>query len=58
MFGEDHRTPEDEPKLQFDALSLFDEEEIKNPGNFLSESLILKHNAKRAFADQLQTKSS
>ena len=57
VFGEDHRTPEDELKLQFEALSLFDDED-KRVAQAVLESLILKHNAKRAFAGQLQTKSS
>jgi transcriptional regulator with XRE-family HTH domain len=48
VFGEGHRTPEDELKLQFEALSLFDEEDRKVAKAVL-ESLILKHNAKRAF---------
>lgn len=52
VFGEDHRSPDDDLKLQFEALSQFDENErlvVKE----LLESLILKHNAKRAFAGQL-----
>ncbi|WP_010604472.1 helix-turn-helix domain-containing protein [Pseudoalteromonas maricaloris] len=54
VFGEDSRTPLDELKLQFEALSQFTEEERKVAKEVL-ESLILKHNAKRAFADQLNT---
>lgn len=54
VFGEDHRSPADELKLQFEALSLFDEED-RRIAKALLESLILKHNAKRAFAGQLQT---
>lgn len=40
-------------RLQFEALSQFDEEE-RWVAKALLESLILKHNAKRAFADDLQ----
>ena len=52
VFGEDHLSPDDDLKLQFEALSQFDEHErvvVKE----LLESLILKHNAKRAFAGKL-----
>lgn len=52
VFGEDHRSPDDELKLQFEALSQFDESE-RMVAKELLESLILKHNAKRAFADKL-----
>ncbi|MFC3120025.1 helix-turn-helix domain-containing protein [Agaribacter flavus] len=54
VFGEDSRTPSDELKLQFEALSQFNEDERKVAKEVL-ESLILKHNAKRAFADQIRT---
>lgn len=53
VFGEDHRNPSDELKLQFEALSQFDDSE-RMVAKELLESLILKHNAKRAFADKLQ----
>ncbi len=53
VFGEDFRTPNDELKLQFEALSQFDDDERKTVKDVL-ESLILKHNAKRAFADQIR----
>lgn len=53
VFGEDSRTPLDELKLQFEALSQFNDEERKVAKEVL-ESLILKHNAKRAFADQIK----
>ncbi len=53
VFGADNRTPTDELRLQFEALTLFDDEERKVAKAVL-ESLILKHNAKRAFADQLR----
>lgn len=52
VFGEDHRSPDDDLKLQFEALSQFDENE-RMVAKELLESLILKHNAKRAFADKL-----
>lgn len=55
VFGEDHRSPSDDLKLQFEAVSLFDEEDRKI-AKALLESLILKHNAKRAFVDQLVAK--
>lgn len=48
VFGEDHRNPTDDLKLQFEALSSFDEED-KRVAQEVLESLILKHNAKRAF---------
>ncbi|MCG9768452.1 helix-turn-helix transcriptional regulator [Pseudoalteromonas piscicida] len=44
VFGEDSRTPLDELKLQFEALSQFNDEERKVAKEVL-ESLILKHNA-------------
>ncbi|MFP8968015.1 helix-turn-helix domain-containing protein [Pokkaliibacter sp. CJK22405] len=53
VFGEDQRGPIDDLRLQFEALSQFDDEERKVAKAVL-ESLILKHNAKRAFADQMQ----
>lgn len=48
VFGEDHRAPMDELKLQFEALSNFNDEDRRVAQDVL-ESLILKHNAKRAF---------
>ncbi|WP_444911142.1 helix-turn-helix domain-containing protein [Microbulbifer sp. PAAF003] len=53
VFGEDHRSPSDDLRLQFEALSQFDEEERKI-AKALLESLILKHNARRAFTDDLK----
>lgn len=53
VFGEDQRGPSDDLRLQFEALSQFDEEE-RRIAKALLESLILKHNAKRAFAEDLQ----
>ncbi|MFC1747245.1 helix-turn-helix domain-containing protein [Pseudomonadota bacterium] len=52
VFGEDQRSPIDDLKLQFEALTHFDDEE-RMIAKALLESLILKHNAKRAFADQI-----
>ncbi len=53
VFGEEQRGPSEDLRLQFEALSQFDEEECKIAKAVL-ESLILKHNAKRAFVDQIQ----
>ena len=50
VFDESERGPIEELKHQFEALSQFDEEEIKIAKTLL-ESLILKHNAKRAFSE-------
>ncbi|WP_202904702.1 hypothetical protein [Marinagarivorans algicola] len=44
------RGPDDDLKLQFEALQQFDEED-KKIAKALLESLILKHSAKRAFAN-------
>ncbi|MBL4828259.1 MAG: helix-turn-helix transcriptional regulator [Spongiibacteraceae bacterium] len=48
VFNEEERSPSDDFKMQFEALSQFDERE-KDVARDLLESLILKHNAKRAF---------
>jgi len=48
VFDEGERGPSDDLKLQFEALSQFDDEDRKI-AKALLESLILKHNAKRAF---------
>lgn len=53
VFGEDQRGPTDDLRLQFEALSQFNEEDRKVAKAVL-ESLILKHNAKRAFADEMK----
>lgn len=50
VFGENMRGPDDDLKLQFEALQQFDEED-KKIAKVLLESLILKHNAKRAFVN-------
>ena len=46
VFGEEERKPIDELKLQFEALSQFDEEDRK-VAKVLLDSLILKHTANR-----------
>lgn len=51
VFDKDERQPREELKRQFEALNGFDEEEIKVAKAVL-ESLILKHNAKRAFVEE------
>jgi len=51
VFDKDERGPTDDFKIQFEALSQFDEEDRKI-AKALLESLILKHNAKRAFVEQ------
>ena len=54
VFGEDQRGPNDELRLQFEALTRFDGED-KKVAKAVLDSLILKHNAKQAFADELKT---
>lgn len=51
VFGEELRGPDEDLKLQFEALRHFDEED-KKIAKALLESLILKHNAKRAFINK------
>ena len=53
IFDADERGPSDDLKLQFEAVSKFDEEDRKI-AKALLESLILKHNAKRAFVDEMK----
>lgn len=53
VFDKDERQPREELKRQFEALNSFDEEEIKVAKAVL-ESLILKHNAKRAFDEMAE----
>lgn len=48
VFDDAERGPDDDLKLQFEALSHFDPED-KRVAQDVLESLILKHNAKRAF---------
>lgn len=51
VFEHGERDPDDDLKLQFEALHQFDERERMVVKSVL-ESLILKHNAKRAFFDE------
>ncbi len=53
LFEAHGRSPSDDFFLQFETLSQFDKEERKDAKSVL-ESLILKHNAKRDFSDQIQ----
>jgi transcriptional regulator with XRE-family HTH domain len=53
VFGKGQRGPSNDLRLQFEALSQFDEEERKI-AKALLESLILKHNAKRAFMEEMK----
>jgi len=46
LFEEDEREPDDELRLQFEALRQFDEEDRKTALEVL-DGLILKHQAKR-----------
>lgn len=53
VFEDAERGPDEELMLQFEALTQFTEDE-KRVAKELLESLILKHNAKRAFAGQIK----
>jgi transcriptional regulator with XRE-family HTH domain len=53
VFGEDHRSPDNDLRPQCKVLSQFDESE-RMVAKELLESLILKHNTKGAFANQIQ----
>ena len=46
LFGKDQRGPDDDLRLQFEAVSRFDAEE-KNAVRSLLEGMILKHEARR-----------
>ena len=46
LFGKDQRGPDDDLRLQFEAMSRFDAEE-KNVVRSLLEGMILKHEARR-----------
>lgn len=46
LFGKDQRGPDDDLRLQFEAVSSFDEEE-KRVVRSLLEGMILKHEARR-----------
>lgn len=54
VFGEEERKPIDELKLQFEALSQFDEEDRK-VAKVLLDSLILKHTANRLASSEKKT---
>lgn len=49
IFGKDERGPNDDLRLQFEAISQFDEED-KELARGLLEGLILKHQAKQSVA--------
>jgi len=51
VFGKDERGPEDELKMQFEAISAFSVEEKKTVKEIL-DSLILKHEARRWSSSQ------
>ena len=53
VVGEDQRSPADDLRLQLEPLSLFDDED-RQVVKAVLESLILKRNAKLAFADQIR----
>lgn len=46
LFGEDERGPDDDLRLEFEAVSRFDEEELRVVLSLL-EGMILKHEARR-----------
>ncbi len=54
IFDSSERDPSDDLKLQFEALKQFTDDEKRTAREVL-ESLILKHNARRAFEDQPQS---
>jgi len=49
IFGKDERGPDEDSRLQFEAISQFDEED-KELARGLLEGLILKHQAKQSVA--------
>jgi len=51
IFGKDERGPDEDLRLQFEAISQFDEED-KELARGLLEGLILKHQAKQSVARQ------
>lgn len=55
VFGEDLRGPDDALKLQFEAVSQFDDED-KQTAQSVLEGLILKHQAKQSMQRQSATK--
>jgi K+/H+ antiporter YhaU regulatory subunit KhtT len=46
LFGKDERGPDDDLRMQFEAVTRFDEEE-KRAVRSLLEGMILKHEARR-----------
>lgn len=57
IFGKDERGPDDDLRLQFEAISQFDEED-KELARGVLEGLILKHQAKQSMARQAQRASA
>jgi transcriptional regulator with XRE-family HTH domain len=55
VFGEQERGPEDRLRLQFEAISQFDEED-KQLAQGVLEGLILKHQAKQSIQRQAAAK--
>lgn len=53
IFGKDERGPDEDLRLQFEAISQFDEEDRELARGVL-EGLILKHQAKQSMARQAQ----
>ena len=53
IFGKDERGPDDDLRLQFEAISQFDEEDRELTRGVI-EGLILKHQAKQSMARQAQ----
>ncbi len=53
IFGKDERGPDDDLRLQFEAISQFDEED-RELARGVIEGLILKHQAKQSMARQAQ----
>jgi transcriptional regulator with XRE-family HTH domain len=51
IFGKDERGPDEDLRLQFEAISQFDDED-KDLARGLLEGLILKHQAKQSMARQ------
>lgn len=55
IFDKDERGPDDDLRLQFEAISQFDDED-KQLAQGVLEGLILKHQAKRSLQRQAATK--
>ena len=54
IFDSNEREPSDDLKLQFEALKKFTDDE-KHTAREVLESLILKHNARRAFEESVSS---